>query len=299
MKLVKVNNIKCHVPKSSIKYDFPKYSITNSNDFLFVLLLGIKNSGKTVCALNYLMNEKHLLENQNKAYFFTPSVNQQLLDFQKQHPNNFEIIEDFTIKTFTETIDKIKETIEEWKYHIELIKKFQRNRLVPPDTSSRFSSMGAGGGTTSFPMSINEIMELDKIDFDNFNFNYPPIHSVFIDDALGNDMISSRGKNAQIFMNFAIKHRHLFTNLFIMSQYPKQLNKCLRSNSNIIHIWQMKDRTIYEAIFPEFASLFKNDLSKFLEVMDLIEERNNHSFLTIYYDSSQWIRINFDEEILL
>lgn len=61
----------------------------------------------------------------------------------------------------------------------------------------------------------------------------------------------------------------------------------------------MKDRTIYEAIFPEFASLFKNDLSKFLEIMDLIEERNNHSFLTIYYDKEQWIRINFDEEILL
>jgi hypothetical protein len=278
MKLIKVNNIKFHVPKSSIKYDFPKYNITDSNDFLFVLLLGIKNSGKTVCALNYLMNEKHLLENQNKAYFFTPSVNQQLLDFQNQHPNNFEIIEEFTIKTFTETIDKIKETIEHWKYLIELIKKFKKDNSL---------------------MSINEIMELDKIDFDNFNFNYPPIHSVFIDDALGNEMISSRGKNAQIFMNFAIKHRHLFTNLFIMSQYPKQLNKCLRSNSNIIHIWQMKDRTIYEAIFPEFASLFKNDLSKFLEIMDLIEERNNHSFLTIYYDKEQWIRINFDEEILL
>lgn len=278
MKLIKVNNIKFHVPKSSIKYDFPKYNITDSNDFLFVLLLGIKNSGKTVCALNYLMNEKHLLENQNKAYFFTPSVNQQLLDFQNQHPNNFEIIEEFTIKTFTETIDKIKETIEHWKYLIELIKKFKKDNSL---------------------MSINEIMELDKIDFDNFNFNYPPIHSIFIDDALGNEMISSRGKNAQIFMNFAIKHRHLFTNLFIMSQYPKQLNKCLRSNSNIIHIWQMKDRTIYEAIFPEFASLFKNDLSKFLEIMDLIEERNNHSFLTIYYDKEQWIRINFDEEILL
>lgn len=278
MKLIKVNNIKFHVPKSSIKYDFPKYNITDSNDFLFVLLLGIKNSGKTVCALNYLMNEKHLLENQNKAYFFTPSVNQQLLDFQNQHPNNFEIIEEFTIKTFTETIDKIKETIEHWKYLIELIKKFKKDNSL---------------------MSINEIMEHDKIDFDNFNFNYPPIHSVFIDDALGNEMISSRGKNAQIFMNFAIKHRHLFTNLFIMSQYPKQLNKCLRSNSNIIHIWQMKDRTIYEAIFPEFASLFKNDLSKFLEIMDLIEERNNHSFLTIYYDKEQWIRINFDEEILL
>ena len=84
-----------------------------------------------------------------------------------------------------------------------------------------------------------------------------------------------------------------------MSQYPKGINKVIRSNSNNILIWQMKDRTIYEAIFPEFSSLFKGNVDKFIEVMDKIEQMNNHSFLFIYYDKEQFIRLNFDQHITL
>ena len=75
MKLVKLNNIKCNLPNSKGGYIFPKYNITSSSDFLFVLLYGIKNSGKTVAGLNYLIHEKHLMENQNKVYFFSPTYN--------------------------------------------------------------------------------------------------------------------------------------------------------------------------------------------------------------------------------
>ena len=56
MKLTKINNIMCKLPNSKGGYEFPKYKITGSNDFLFGLLLGVKNSGKTVCVLNYLYN---------------------------------------------------------------------------------------------------------------------------------------------------------------------------------------------------------------------------------------------------
>ena len=98
---------------------------------------------------------------------------------------------------------------------------------------------------------------------------------------------------------FAIRHRHFFCNLFIMSQYPRGINKVIRSNSNNILIWQMKDRTIYEAIFPEFSSLFKGNVDKFIEIMQKIDDMNNHSFLFIYYDKEQFIRLNFDQQIIL
>jgi hypothetical protein len=61
----------------------------------------------------------------------------------------------------------------------------------------------------------------------------------------------------------------------------------------------MKDRSIYEAIFPEFSSLFKGNVDRFIEVMDMIEQKNDHSFLFIYYDKEQFIRLNFDQQILL
>lgn len=287
MKLVKLNNIKCNLPNSKGGYTFPKYNITGSSDFLFVLLFGIKNSGKTVAGLNYLIHEEHLMENQNKVYFFSPTLDQKLINFQKDHPDHFKIIDEFNVKTFQEVIHEIKEKIEKWKEDKELLELFElylkdKDKLDP---------------------ECLQILEdnnyLQDFDFEHFNYDYPPIHSIFVDDSLGSPMISSRGKDSQIFNNFAIRHRHFYTNLFIMSQYPKAINKVLRSNSNNILIWQMKDRSIYEAIFPEFSSLFKGNVERFIEIMDMIEQKNDHSFLFIYYDKEQFIRLNFDQQIIL
>ena len=286
MKLVKLNNIKCNLPNSKGGYIFPKYNITSSSDFLFVLLYGIKNSGKTVAGLNYLIHEKHLMENQNKVYFFSPTLDQKLVNFQKDHPNNFIIIDEFNIKTFQSVVKEIKETVETWKENkivLDVFEMYIRKKKLEPDMMEL----------------LQEHDFLKDFDFERFNYDYPPIHTVMIDDSLGSPMISSRGKEAQIFNNFAIRHRHFFCNLFIMSQYPKGINKVIRSNSNNILIWQMKDRTIYEAIFPEFSSLFKGNVDKFIEIMQKIEDMNNHSFLFIYYDKEQFIRLNFDQQIIL
>jgi len=277
----------CKLPNSKGGYEFPKYKITGSNDFLFVLLFGIKNSGKTVAGLNYLIHEQHLMENQNKVYFFSPTLDQKLINFQKDHPDNFIIVDEFNVKTFQEVIKNIKETVEKWKQDKMLLELFE---LYLKDKKK-------------LDLECLQILEdnnyLADFDFETFNYNYPPIHTVMIDDSLGSPMISSRGKDAQIFNNFAIRHRHFYCNLFIMSQYPKGINKVIRSNSNNILIWQMKDRTIYEAIFPEFSSLFKGNVDKFIEIMQKIEDMNNHSFLFIYYDKEQFIRLNFDTQIIL
>ena len=285
MKLVKLNNIKCHLPNSKGGFKFPIYNITSSSDFLFTLLFGIKNSGKTVCALNYLINEPHLMEGQNRVIFFSPTLDQKLINFKNEH-KNFEILDEFNTNTFTTVIETVKETIEKWKDDkkvIDIFDDYINKRKINPQCMEL----------------LKENNFLEGFDFENFNYEYPPIHTIMIDDNLGSPMISSRGKDAQIFNNFAIRHRHFYCNLFIMSQYPKGINKVIRSNSNNICIWQMKDRTLYEAIFPEFSSLFKGNLDKFIEIMDKIEEMNNHSFLFIYYDKEQYIRLNFDTNIIL
>jgi hypothetical protein len=285
MKLLKLNNLKCELPNSKGGYVFPKYKITGSNDFLFTLMFGIKNSGKTVAGLNYLIHEPHLMEGLNKVYFFSPTLDQKLINFQKDHPDHFIIIDEFTVKSFQGVVGTIKEAVEQWKKDKKMLDIFDdyiNKRKLDPKCLEL----------------LQEHNFLDGFDFENFNYDYPPIHTIMIDDSLGSPMISSRGKDAQIFNNFAIRHRHFYTNLFIMSQYPKSINKVLRSNSNNILIWQMKDRTIYESIFPEFSSLFKGNVEKFIEIMDKIEQMNNHSFLFIYYDKEQFLRLNFDQQII-
>ena len=66
---------------------------------------------------------------------------------------------------------------------------------------------------------------LKDFDFEHFNYDYPPIHTVMIDDSLGSPLISSRGKEAQIFNNFAIRHRHFFSNLFLIESVPETKNR--------------------------------------------------------------------------
>ena len=61
----------------------------------------------------------------------------------------------------------------------------------------------------------------------------------------------------------------------------------------------MRDESILYSIFEEFASLFKGDIKKFLEVMKMVEDRHDFSFVTIYYDKQQWVRMNFDELVIL
>ena len=109
MKLVKLNGIRVNLPNSKGGYTFKKYNITGSSDFLFGLLLGVKNSGKTVCVLNYLIHEPHLLQGQNKAYFFSPTFDAKLVNFKEKHPDNFIWVEDFNVKTFTDVVATIKE----------------------------------------------------------------------------------------------------------------------------------------------------------------------------------------------
>jgi hypothetical protein len=115
---------------------------------------------------------------------------------------------------------------------------------------------------------------------------------------MGSPLISSNNsKQAKEFQRYAIRHRHLFTNLFILTQYPKGINKILRSNANLMVIFPMRDQSIYGAIFPEISGLFRGRLSNLLETMDEIEKRNNHSFLSTYYDKHTFVHINWDEQV--
>jgi len=287
MKLVKLNGIRVNLPNSKGGYTFKKYNITGSSDFLFGLLFGIKNSGKTVCVLNYLIHEPHLLQGQNKVYFFSPTFDAKLSNFRDKHPDNFIWVEDFNVKTFTDVVATIKEEIKKWKENRLLLDVFE---LYLKDKKK-------------IDIEMIELLEennyLQDFPFETFSYDHPNITTMIIDDNLGNPLISSRSKDAQIFTKFCISHRHVFTNIFILSQYPKLINKVLRANSNIINIWPLKDNSVLKSIFEEFASLFKGDINKFLEVMKVIEDRHDHSFATIYYDKEQWVRINFNELVVI
>ena len=287
MKITKISNIKTHEIKSTGGYNFPNYNTTGENSFIFSVIMGVKNSGKTNLMLSILENEPHLLERGNKVWFISPTIDGKVQSFRDKYPDNFILIDELNIDTFRTTLDTIKQDIENWKDLIDNIKileiyldKKQKSKL-----------------TTDEIDKLEKVNYLQDVDFSQINLEYPNINTIIIDDSLGSPLISGTGKLAKEFQRYAIRHRHLYTNLFILSQYPKGISKILRANSNLMCIFPMRDQSIYAAIFPEISGLFKGKLTNLIDVMEEIEKRANHSFLTIYYDRKQYVNINFDERV--
>jgi hypothetical protein len=52
----------------------------------------------------------------------------------------------------------------------------------------------------------------------------------------------------------------------------------------------------YFAVFDEYSILFKNNINNFLNLIEDIRARSDHSFVNIYYDKIQYVRIGFNEE---
>ena len=287
MKLTTISNVKSHLIPTSGGYPFPKYKSTGDNSFMFGLIMGIKNSGKSNLMLSILENEPHLLQKQNKVWFISPTVDDKVETFIKKYPDNFIYVDGLDIETWRDTIAKVEASVSEWK---EMHKKIALlNRYLNKKTTKTL--------TPEEMILLEEMNYLQNVDFDKMNLEYVPINTIIIDDSMGSPLISGVSKQSKEFQRFAIRHRHLYTNLFILSQYPKGISKVLRANGNLLCIFPMRDHSIYQAIFPEISGLFKGRLDNLVEVMDVIEKRANHSFLTIYYDKLQYVNINFNERV--
>lgn len=285
MRIKKINNIQSHEIKTSGGFEFPRYKSTQESSFIFGLIMGVKNSGKTNLVLSLLENEPHLLEKGNKVWFISPTVDRKVELFQEKYPDNFHVVDGLDLDTWRDTLELIKNDVEEWKqFHsnLELLKKYLKKKKLEPEEIQQ----------------LEECDYLQDVDFDKINMHYPNINTIIIDDSMGSPLISGTSNKAKEFQRFAIRHRHLYTNLFILTQYPRGISKTLRANVNLMCVFPMRDHTIYkDAIFPEVSGLFDGSLQNFLDVMELIEKRGDHSFLTMYYDKKQFVHINWNEEV--
>ncbi len=281
MKFTKITNLKTYLVKTGKGYPFPVYKTTGESNFIAGLLAGVKNAGKTNTMINMLEQEPHLLEGENKVYWFSNTQDDKVKLMLDKYPN-FIYVGPLDNEPFFNLIDEIKSQTEEWKEKHKLVEVLQKH-------------------LNGEKISIEDMEIINNapanFDFEEMNLDYPPINTIVIDDSMGSPLISGYNKDAKQFSRFFIAHRHYFTNVFIMSQHIKAISKPLRVNLNLIIIFPMRSIDIYSSIFGEFANLFKNDLKNFIDLMKVIEDRQNHSFLTIYQDKQKFVRVNFDEEV--
>jgi len=287
----KITNIKVKDLNFKSPYTFPTYQSTGDNSFMLALISGIRNAGKSTLVLNILETEKkHLLTGNAKVYFVSPTKDTKIDYFIDKYPDNFQYVDELSMKNMEEVLSDMKTRVEEWKaqYEVyELLNKYLNN----PKS-----------------LTLDEITLLTELNFlqddkemENFDFTHPPISSLIIDDSVGCDMICEpRSKAGKWFQKFVLKHRHFpyYCNVFILTQHIKSIAKYFRTNANWTILFPFRDHSVLKSVFDEYSILFDNNVDNFLKLMDEIRLRNDHSFCSIYYDKQQWVRLGFNEQCI-
>jgi hypothetical protein len=271
------------------QYEFPKYKISGTKSFYFGGIFGVRGGGKTSAMLNILEIEKSImLTGANKVYFISPTCDSKVQHFIEKYPENFIYIDELTVKNLDSTLADIKADVDEWKSKMELI-DLLTIYLHDPKKLDEADMQKLEGANF-----------LETFDFDSVNMEHPPIATLCIDDSMSSPLISSsNSKNGKHFLKFALKHRHSphYCNIFIMAQHIKTISKPLRVNMSMIIMFPFRDQNVLKTIFDEYSGLFDHKLQNFLDLIDEVERRKDHSFILMYQDTAKFVRINFDESV--
>lgn len=271
------------------QYDFPRYKISGTKSFYFGGIFGVRGGGKTTAMLNILEIEKDvMLKGANKVYFISPTCDSKVQHYIEKFPENFIYIDELTVKNLDTALADIKKDVEEWKAKMELI-DLLTIYLHDPKKLDEADIQKLEGADF-----------LETFDFDSIDTAHPPISTLCIDDSMSSPLISSsNSKNGKHFLKFALKHRHSphYCNIFLMAQHIKTISKPLRVNMSMILMFPFRDQSVLKSIFDEYSGLFEHKVQNFLDLIDEVERRKDHSFLLMYQDSAKFVRINFDESV--
>lgn len=271
------------------QYEFPRYKISGTKSFYFGGIFGVRGGGKTTAMLNILEIEKDImLKGANKVYFISPTCDSKVQHYIEKYPENFIYIDELTVKNLDTALEDIKKDVEEWKSKMELI-DLLTIYLHDPKKLDEADIQKLEGANF-----------LETFDFDSIDTAHPPIATLCIDDSMSSPLISSsNSKNGKHFLKFALKHRHSphYCNIFLMAQHIKTISKPLRVNMSMILMFPFRDQSVLKSIFDEYSGLFEHKLQNFLDLIDEVERRKDHSFLLMYQDSAKFVRINFDESV--
>ena len=312
IKLKKVSKYINSLIKTKKGYEFPDYNLTGENSFWFALLCGVRGAGKTNAMLQILKIEKNnLMKGENIVYWISPTHDAKVAEFAETYPDNIKFYDELNLKNFQSIVDTIRENVQKWKQTKFIFDLFEKYLLggdgAPPKTPQR---NGVEGGACS-PLDEDELSILidsgmldEDVDvkdlIDTFVFQHPPCATIVIDDSMGSPLISSaNSKQGKEFTRWAIRHRHDFTNLFILSQHYRGISKALRSNTNTVMLFPSKDRGTARSIFDEFSNVFGGKMENYDECLDMLDRAPVGSFLFIYYDKKKYLRLGFGTQICL
>jgi hypothetical protein len=283
--------------KGNDEFTFPKNPDMppKNGTFFSHLMVGTRGYGKTYSTLQLVDN---IIHNYQKIYVISPTLNSDVKQKYKfkslENSHKVQYYEDFNEDTIDEILFDLKEDIETFKkfYKFKKIMKKYNSQGVDSLTDEELHQL--------LPYLIDDTDELD-IEYilntfpDYVKKDHPPMSYVFIDDAFGSKLLTN-GRSSN-FIQFYIKHRHLYASISLLVQSIAHLPRAIRTNSILFTVFPTKSKKDLKILYEETANVFPSE-NDFKDIMKLVESED---FGFLFIDASNTkepdIRIGWDKQI--
>lgn len=283
--------------KGNEEFSFPKNNDMppKNGAFFSHLMVGTRGYGKTYSTLQLVDN---IIHNYQKIYVISPTLNSDVKQKYKfkslENSHKVQYYEDFNEDTIDEILFDLNEDIN-------LFKKFYKFKKI----MKKYNSYGVDSLTDE---ELQELLpylveDTDKLDMEYILMSFPevvkkdhpPMSYVFIDDAFGSKLLTN-GRSSN-FIQFYIKHRHLYASISLLVQSIAHLPRAIRTNSILFTVFPTKSKKDLKILYEETANVFPSE-NDFKDVMKLVESED---FGFLFIDASNTkepdIRIGWDKQI--
>jgi len=237
--------------------------------FFSSLIIGSKNSGKTfaVSQLLKLFETNHIYDVNNKKLeqriiLFSPTGKAETNIIFKNLKNLDEddIYLEYTDEILDDLLLDIKRNVDEaneYEKYVKLLDKYEN---------------------TNQSLTDDEYQLLYNNNFEPIEEKRHIITHIIFDDLIGSKEAFKKSRDSGL-VKLLLKHRHLYTNIYITTQYINAIQPIIKNNIDVFCIFKYANlKEIVTKIYPIVSSIVTEDEFKELYLHSTAEK---HNFLTI------------------
>lgn len=271
----------------------PKFKIIKKNEpqsknpnmpslFFSCLIVGAKNSGKSYAMTSLLkMFETNPIYDSNgnileqRIILFSPTAkNESNIVFKNlKYLNEDDIYLDYTDELLEDILTEIKMHVDEvnkYENYLKVLNKY--NKTKEDLTEDEY-----------WLLYNNNFMPIQKK-------NHIITHICF-DDLIGNKQTFNKARDSGL-VKFLLKHRHLYTNIFITTQYINSIQPVIKNNIDIFCLFKYANiKDVINKFYPVVSGVL---LEEQFEELYKHSTQERFDFLTINTKGSLTLRKNWN-----
>jgi hypothetical protein len=254
--------------------------------FFSCLIVGAKNSGKSFAMTSLLKlfelnpiydNEGNKLE--QRIILFSPTaLNETNSVFKNlKYLDEKDIYLEYSDEILEEILTDIKQHIDEvneYENYIKILEKYKNSKKLMDDEYRLLYN--------------NRLMPIEK--------KQHIVTHICFDDLIGDKNTFKKSRDSGL-VKFLLKHRHLYTNIFITTQYINAIQPVIKNNIDIFNIFKYANyNDVLKKFYPVVSGMM---LEKEFEDLYKFSTKEKFGFLTINTKGGLTIRKGWDTNLIL